>query len=184
MKTLLSISAICLSIVGSSKLYTLNPVEETQKDSALIAIAKVEAFKVKKILGGKLSEKVAEQGFSGAVEFCSLKAAEVTREASNSSLFEISRISEKPRNDKNSLSLLETRLLEGKTSPLVYQNRSMQIVYLPIFTESFCLNCHGNPTTEIQVETMKIIQSKYPKDKAIGFKEKDLRGWWKLKKKN
>jgi len=43
-----------------------------------------------------------------------------------------------------------------------------------------CLGCHGTEGGDINAKTLKIIKQKYPEDKATGYKEGDLRGWWKI----
>jgi hypothetical protein len=40
-------------------------------------------------------------------------------------------------------------------------------------TEAMCLTCHG---TEISPAVLTRVNQLYPQDKAIGFKEGDLRG--------
>ena len=44
-----------------------------------------------------------------------------------------------------------------------------------------CLNCHGEPGTDISAETQKALAELYPEDKAIGHKIGDLRGMWSIR---
>jgi cytochrome c len=44
-----------------------------------------------------------------------------------------------------------------------------------------CLNCHGEPGKQINEATFNAIKAKYPKDKAMGYKEGDFRGLWVVK---
>jgi hypothetical protein len=43
-----------------------------------------------------------------------------------------------------------------------------------------CLNCHGTPGKHIQDATLTKIQQLYPEDRAVNFKEGDLRGLWHI----
>jgi hypothetical protein len=43
-----------------------------------------------------------------------------------------------------------------------------------------CLNCHGNAEKDIATKTLEVIMQKYPNDLAIGYKEGDFRGLWKI----
>jgi hypothetical protein len=44
-----------------------------------------------------------------------------------------------------------------------------------------CLNCHGQPGTDISAETQKALAELYPNDLAIGHKIGDLRGMWSIR---
>jgi len=48
----------------------------------------------------------------------------------------------------------------------------------PIIVQAMCLNCHGDQNTQIQPDTWKAIQTKYPADAAFNYKVGDLRGVW------
>jgi hypothetical protein len=43
-----------------------------------------------------------------------------------------------------------------------------------------CLACHGDPQKDIQPAVLQTISKLYPDDKAIGYKEGDLRGAWHI----
>jgi hypothetical protein len=42
------------------------------------------------------------------------------------------------------------------------------------------MNCHGTPGKHIQDATLTRIQQLYPEDRAVNFKEGDLRGLWHI----
>jgi hypothetical protein len=52
--------------------------------------------------------------------------------------------------------------------------------YYPILTGKMCLQCHGIKNEDINPETSSILKKLYPNDKAIGYKENDLRGLFKI----
>jgi hypothetical protein len=43
-----------------------------------------------------------------------------------------------------------------------------------------CLQCHGQPGTDINEATMAQIKNLYPEDHATGYKLGDVRGLWKV----
>ncbi|RUM75252.1 MAG: hypothetical protein DSZ11_02635, partial [Sulfurovum sp.] len=61
------------------------------------------------------------------------------------------------------------------SKPLMVETPSGYRVYKPLFIKPVCLKCHGS-SKEVSIEIQKVISSKYPNDKAIGYKEGDLRG--------
>ena len=62
-----------------------------------------------------------------------------------------------------------------KKKPIVVNLDGKSRVYVPLMTQKVCLKCHGDPQ-KIDKKVKEIISSKYPNDKAIGFKEGSLRG--------
>jgi hypothetical protein len=52
-------------------------------------------------------------------------------------------------------------------------------VTLPIRLAANLLACHGNPDTMDPAVKAKLA-AKYPKDEATGYKEGDLRGWFRV----
>ena len=66
---------------------------------------------------------------------------------------------------------LEPRLVDGQ---------NIVTGYYPILTGKMCLQCHGIKNEDINPETSSILKKLYPNDKAIGYKENDLRGLFKI----
>jgi hypothetical protein len=62
-----------------------------------------------------------------------------------------------------------------KKKPMVVDVEGVKRVYVPLVVEKGCLKCHG-PVEKIDPKVRETITKKYPDDKAIGFKEGDLRG--------
>jgi hypothetical protein len=48
---------------------------------------------------------------------------------------------------------------------------------LPIHLKPTCLMCHG-PEDQILPDVREALAKQYPEDKATGFEEGDLRGWF------
>lgn len=131
---------------------------------------------------------LADKSGVEAVAFCSSQASEITKEASQTfpKGVRVYRTSTKVRNPNNKpdatdlevLNFLEKEIEEKsfKKKPIVkkLENNTTR-VYVPLLVEKVCTKCHGN-THKINPEINKIINTQYPQDKAINYKEGDLRG--------
>src|SRR5690606_11358920 len=124
---------------------------------------------------------------------CNTHAIPLTDSLSLLSKVRIQRISEKNRNtgngivtssDSMAMRLVQSRLATGnEPEPAIFNVAgSTDIVYYkPIkIGMPACLSCHGDTKKDISAETLKIINAKYPEDKAIDYKEGDFRGLWKI----
>lgn len=130
---------------------------------------------------------IQKGGTEYAVDFCQVEAIPITDSLSKEVQMYIQRITDKNRNPKNNLKtktdrsifdefkrkseLFDTLLIEEKQ--YVYYKR----INLAMPT---CLKCHGNPQADIEEKTLKKIQAHYPKDKALEYQIKELRGVWKI----
>jgi len=162
-------------------------------DTNTTAVKIQEGVKYIKMLGKTLKSnlkaemKADKTGLKG-MHFCSTKADELTKEV-NSKLpkgVSVRRTALKIRADDNKADVIDTKFMNQILSDM--ENKKKNIgkpklvetdkeyrIYKPLFIEPACMKCHGNNKT-INPEVQKIITEKYPDDKAIGFKEGDLRG--------
>lgn len=140
----------------------------------------------KAALGKQLMTKLKEVGPVGAIEFCKLKALPITDSVSKSKGAQVQRITDKPRNPKNTcteeeLGLLKqwkTDLASGKEPQgLLIDKGNHTLGYYPIFTEEKCLACHGNPSDEVK----QVLLKKYPEDKALGYDVGQVRGAFRVR---
>jgi hypothetical protein len=143
------------------------------------------------LLSSNLLAAVARAGVTGAVEFCSVRAVELTRSAGTTDGTGIRRVSHKPRNpanraDEGELRVLEDlrgRLVSGAGTPVVLTTNASGLVsgFVPIqLGQPLCLKCHGQPDREIAPSTMEVLRRLYPEDKATGFRLGELRGMWRV----
>ena len=163
----------------------INAKELSEMDAKKIAKEAIEN------VGGKLKhtlmQKVKTGGFANAADFCSTEAGKLAKEASKSlpNGVSVQRITNKPRNSLNKatldhlkvLSSIDAELKKGNTPQMIVKKLSANHyqVYKPLIMAGKCLNCHGDNSTRNK-EAYKIIQAKYPNDKAIGYKKGELRG--------
>ena len=147
------------------------------------------AFATKAELGKKLMGTIQKKGTLEALEFCNINANQLTDSMSIASNATIRRVSDKPRNPKNTANAKEYQYIqEFKTKiankeepqPIVVDTGSLVNFYYPIVTNELCLQCHGQPVKEIQPNILKSLKTLYPDDKAIGYRMDEVRGIWSI----
>ena len=148
------------------------------------------AMATAKKMGSNLTEKMKNGGVKEAVPFCNTMAYPLTEEMSKKYKVEIRRTSDKLRNDKNKPNDEEKKIIDLYKNDLAANKALKPVVkidasgnphfYGPIILQKKCLACHGSVGDEVSVKTDSLIRSYYPNDKAVGFKEGDLRGIWSI----
>ena len=126
-----------------------------------------------------LSSELAAQGPSGAIAVCKDKAPEVAKATGERFGVEIGRTSWKLRNPENAApSWAEALLAKRPQEPRLSASPEGHLgVTLPIRLQSQCLSCHG-PADSIPGDVREALATLYPEDRATGFREGELRGWF------
>lgn len=149
------------------------------------AIAKISFEKI----SGELQKALANGSIETALQYCKEHAYPLTDSISSSNKVSIKRVTTKYRNLRNKADKMEEYLMKGfgidlsegiELNPRLVLKDDSVIFYKPILTQAFCLNCHGEPGKEITFRNDSIIQSLYPRDKAVGYKVNELRGLWRI----
>lgn len=144
-----------------------------------------------KELSGNLQKAIANGGFTNAIAYCSEQAIPLTLKIAREEGVRLRRVSHRPRNPANCANPHETALIQrfqndltagAQLAPLVEKSAAGESVfYAPIVLNNpLCLNCHGDPKREIAPATLQAIASRYPADRATGFKMNELRGLWRI----
>jgi len=150
-----------------------------------ISIGQNIANETKMILGKNLLTAIKENGTEGALEFCNVMALSLTDSMSIALNAKVKRVSDKPRNSQNQANEFELAYIEeikklkssgGNISPQMNEKEGKMVGYYPIETNDMCLKCHGKITTDIEDKTYTKIKSLYPKDKAHGYLNGQIRG--------
>ena len=145
------------------------------------------ALATKAVLGKNLITAISTQGVENAIGFCNEKAYPLTDSMATVLHANIKRVSDKNRNAGNAADAKEVRYIEScrqnlaKGEPLkpeLHRAKGKVKAYYPILIEQLCLQCHGTPETEIAHNTLEKIRVLYPADKAVGYKENEIRGIW------
>lgn len=141
-----------------------------------------------KTLKGEMKKRMKDDptGLQAAY-MCSKSAQDITAKVNKKypEGVRVYRTALKYRNEKNKpdatdievMKKFEEQMKNGsfKKKPIVVSVDSKNRVYVPLMTEKVCLKCHGNPQ-KMDAKVKETIASKYPNDKATGFKEGSLRG--------
>ncbi len=137
-----------------------------------------------------LNSAIDEGGTEHAVQFCNLKAMEVTDSISRYYDCVLSRISDRNRNPENSITIesdkniwnhYKSGMKSKSGGDTVINNQGRIVYYRPILIGMpTCLKCHGKPAIDIDANTLVSIDSLYPKDLAKNYEKGDLRGLWKI----
>lgn len=139
------------------------------------------------LLGKNLMTAIQEKGTVNAIAFCNIEAMPLTDSLVKDIDVSIKRVSDQPRNPNNQANEEELAYIlkskealknETKVLPFLKEENGKMVSYYPIFTQSFCLQCHGDKSTDIQPEVLAKLNNLYPNDKATGYNESEIRGIW------
>jgi uncharacterized protein (TIGR01244 family) len=133
-------------------------------------------------LMAELTQALANDGPAGAIPVCKERAPQIARTVAGEQGVMIGRTGERLRNPANAApawaAALTVETGTGFPSPRFAANTdgSMGAV-LPIKLASTCVACHGE-ADRLDPAVKSALTAAYPKDRATGFKEGDLRGWF------
>lgn len=145
------------------------------------------ALKAKGALGKNLINAISTQGTINALSFCNENALHITDSVAKNLNIQIRRVSDQYRNPNNKANADELAFINAaknqlndskKITPQIQEINGKAVGYYPIVTNKMCLQCHGNPSTEIENNTLLKIKELYPSDMAIGYSDNELRGIW------
>lgn len=149
------------------------------------------ADKAKAELGKNLLSAIQSNGTLGAISFCNEKAIPLTLEISQKLGYKLKRVSDKPRNPQNEANIEEKQIIElfkiqlkagQQFKPITREVGEIKQGFYPILTNQMCLQCHGTVGKDISGIVYAKIQELYPKDKAVGYSENEVRGLWVVEK--
>ncbi len=128
------------------------------------------ATETQKILAKNLTEAITKGGTGYAIRFCNIQALPLTDSMSKQQNANIKRVSDQPRNPDNSanekemayIQSIKNAIEKGETvNPQIISSENEVTGYYPIITNSLCLQCHGNKTTDITKESLGKIAILY-----------------------
>ncbi len=163
--------AVCLLVAALAR------AEETPSDADWRARGAAAVQPFKQQLMAELTAALAK-GPVNAVEVCRLRAPQIA-DAAGSSAQRMGRSSHRLRNPANAPRPWVEPLLAAytrgvATGPLVLHLPSGGVGYVePIYAQPLCLTCHGEA---IDPALRARIRELYPRDRATGFRDGDLRG--------
>jgi len=140
-------------------------------------------------ISGELQKALAEGGIENALHYCNERAYPITDSLASAHQVSLKRVSDKNRNPRNKADKMEEYLIKGfgidlsegnEILPKLVVKDDSVLFYKPIITQGLCLNCHGVPGKDITFSNDSLIQTLYPRDKAIGYQANQLRGLWRI----
>ena len=130
-------------------------------------------------LSTRLLAAMSNGGPAKAIEVCSKLAPKLAKDVGEQHHVSIGRTAVRLRNANNLPPEWAEPLLKDLPTKPVFQeleNGSTGVLF-PILLKVQCLTCHG-PDDKIAPEIRTELARLYPNDKATGFQEGDLRGWF------
>jgi len=151
-----------------------------------------EARTLVKAFGGELKPELQKAMKAGgpvhAVGFCHSAAPKIAMDLAKKTGWTVTRVSLKPRGSMATPDVWETTVLEKfetmkndgepvkkmEFSEIVHDGDKSSFRYMkPLPTGEVCLKCHG---TNVSEPVKQAIAKFYPEDKAMGYKQGDIRG--------
>lgn len=196
---------LAISACGSNERVSKEVFEEVNKSMEVKKVNEADLMKAALEWGEEISQKaqeelisalqaaISERGFSGAIEFCHVEALPILKEVGERYKVEVRRASNAYRNPIDKPLKEEELILEAfeynvennlPTESNIQKLEGGEILHFAKaikIPNALCLNCHGDPGTEISLETKQKLEELYPNDKATGHKIGDLRGMWSIK---
>jgi hypothetical protein len=182
MKTLISLIFISLLMTGYISRQDKNNPEILEKGADI-------SGKLVKAIMTKLNSEIQKNGVPGAIDYCSVHAIPITDSISQKEQVKISRVSHRYRNPANAANEKEIEMIkkyilqqnEGEQLvPQIVTENGQKTYYSPVVLGSpMCLSCHGN-YSQIEPDVKKVLNERYPDDKAVDFNLNEIRGMFKI----
>jgi len=153
--------------------------EPTEQQRAELLAAKDALFQR---LSGKLMSAMS-QGPAEAIAVCQKEATKIAMAVGEEQGVKIGRVGVRLRNPQNMGPAWAAPMINTKNETPVFANLSngSAAALLPIKLQAQCLMCHG-PKEQIAPVIQDQLTKLYPDDKATGFYEGELRGWFWVEK--
>lgn len=147
---------------------------------AMLQLGEVQRVQLAQGLMGALTAATAGGDFAAGVNACSTQApaiAEQLQVASGGFEVRVGRTSERLRNPANAAPDWVAAAMATPEPAGAWSNGSRVGALTPIPTGALCVNCHG-ATEQLAPGVADVVARLYPDDRATGFAEGDLRGWF------
>lgn len=188
--------SICVSVVGCGDSDVPQPKKnaspETKQVTAVVALTSLSADQEKqklvaiaakdalfKKLSGRLMSVIDSDGPAKAIDVCKSEAPAFGEQIEAEFGVEIGRTSFKLRNTTNGGPDWTASFVAAKVDEPTFVGLPDATLgaLLPIHLKQKCTACHGD-RDDLADDVREALDLHYPTDKATGFKEGDLRGWF------
>lgn len=178
--TLLPLIIVSLGQSGSDPEWKV--VSADSKDPAILE-RKSKAIRARDSLFETLTKRLTEvaesRGPAAAIAVCQDEAPKIAKQVGDRQGVKIGRTASKLRNQANRApQWADSWIAKSPAEPVFVQGPNGALgAILPIRLKAQCLTCHG-PVRSMPVEVRTELARRYPNDRAVGFSEGDLRGWF------
>ena len=130
-------------------------------------------------LSGRLMESMSQRGPASAIAVCQKEATRIAETVGKENGLRIGRTGVRLRNPENVAPSWAASLVGERvdTPTFAVLDNGDSAALLPIKLQGQCLMCHG-PGEQIAPAIRDQLAKLYPDDRAIGFREGELRGWF------
>jgi len=191
----MNLKSLALAPLAGAALLALAGTAIAQ-EPAWVAGAREVAVALPPKLVATLADEIAKSGADGAIGVCRDKAPALAKAASESSGWQIRRVSLKNRNPKavpdawerTALEEFDRRVAAGESGAGLEKAEIVQVDGKPWYryvkalpTQPLCLGCHGDAST-LSPAVQSKIKALYPDDHAVGYRQGEIRGAVTLKR--
>jgi hypothetical protein len=132
----------------------------------------------------ELTDALARRGVAGSLGFCHVEVTAITQRVSGEQGVAAGRTSDRLRNPANAprrWAMPFVAAHAGRAARTV-EGYAVDLgdkvgVLRPIVEQRLCAGCHG-PADGFAPGVTLVLRERYPADRAIGFKEGEIRGWY------
>lgn len=190
-KTTLTVMTAVIALLTTGLTHAGADVSTMKKE----AVETTQAFV--KQLGGAMKKEMKAGGPVAAVKVCSEMAPQITADISRDKGWKVTRVGTRVRNpmlglpdnwEQKTLAQFAQRASKGETfdkmafAEVVEENDGKYFRFMKaIGVKPQCLTCHGD-TEKMDPAVKKLLNERYPHDKATGYKAGDLRGAVSIKR--
>ena len=132
----------------------------------------------------ELTDALTRGGPEGAIGFCHLDATFVTQRVGKEEGIAAGRTSDRLRNPTNAPKPWAAELVKANAGRPVKSVDGFVVdlgdrvgVLRPMAERPMCAGCHG-PAEKLSPGVMRVLKDRYPVDRAVGFREGEIRGWF------
>jgi Protein of unknown function (DUF3365) len=132
----------------------------------------------------ELNDALAKGGPGYAISFCHLDATFVAQRVGREAGIAAGRTGDRLRNPTNAPRPWAAALVKANAGKPARSVDGFTVdlgdkigVLRPISQRPMCMGCHG-PSEQLNREVKSVLVDRYPADRAVGFKEGEIRGWF------
>jgi hypothetical protein len=132
----------------------------------------------------ELTDALSRGGPGSAIAFCHIDATVVSQRVAKDEGIAAGRTSDRLRNPTNAPKPWAAPLVQANAGKAARSVEGFAVdlgdkvgVLRPIAQRAMCAGCHG-PAEKLSPVVRSVLQDRYPVDRAVGFKEGEIRGWF------